>query len=610
MNGLDPLPIRREILKYDFDKFNGDLRASINVVLITFPQAMAYALIAGLPIDYGLYGATVATIAAALFSGTGFTNFGPTNSTSMLLLSSFATLSIPPSSIPIYLPILLLLTGIFLILSAFFNVANLVQYISKSVIFGYITSIVVLMISHQAHNLFGFSLEDKTSFLDVLVSTFDNLSASRIEAIILSIFTAIIYVFVRKKLRNLPYVAITIIAISVVSYIASTVFNIKLQFLESVNADNWAISWNGLNFEHISLMADTALTLSFLCLIDGTTISKSMSARMGKPPNVNQVVFSLGIANLLCGFFSGMPASGSLVRSAVSYRSGAKTAVSSIFCGIWCLLGIIFLGPLFKFIPKAGLSTIIVMLAISLLNIRAIKIIVNSTRSDATVFIITFVSGLLFPLNTAIFIGVFISIALFLRKAAIPEFHEFTFDDADIIAEIGDSSTNNEHPEISIVHIEGNLFFAASDVFREQIRMVCERNALQVIILKMRNAMHIDATCIMALEELVRYMQIKNRALILSEVSSNAIKTLKNSGLIKLIGVDNIFADNRNNPNLSTAKALKRAKNIIGQSTKTQIRIFTKEISEVSYRQRLKSSLKTLVAPIQKKFKRNIIKKQ
>lgn len=611
LNGVDLLPVRQAILKYNIEKLKGDVRAGCNVALLTFPQAVAYAIIAGLPIDCGVYGATIATIAAAFFSGSHFVNFGPTNATAVLLMSSFATLSIPPEKMTLYLPILLVLTGIFLILGAFLNIANLVQYISRSVIFGYVTAIVVLMVAHQIHNLFGFPLDltpnTPVTFFDVCLSTIKGLPSLHWDALFFSCLTLVLYLILKRYLPHWPFVAVTIILVSVISYLCNQFLPLSLQFLSPVDAGQWKFSWHGFNFEHLSLMADTALALSFLCLLDGTTISKSMAARLGQKPNVNQVVYGLGVANIFCGILSGMPASGSLVRSAVNYNSGAKSPVAGIFSGLLCLCGIIFLGPFFQYIPQAGLAMLIVLLALSLFNKHAIRIIVTATRSDALVFTMTFLAGLLFPLNSAIYMGIFLSIALFLRKAAVPEFHEYTFNDSEVLSEVtGQEQNLQEHPEISIVHIEGNLFFAASDLFRDQIRQVCERPALQVIILKMRNALHIDATCIMALEELVRYMQMKHRVLILSEAKAGALKSLKNSGLIHLIGIENIFADNRKNPNLSTAKALKRAKSIIGQP-RLQIRILTKDIrNEPSYGQRIKTSLRTLVAPIQDRFHRNV----
>jgi SulP family sulfate permease len=198
-----------------------------------------------------------------------------------------------------------------------------------------------------------------------------------------------------------------------------------------------------------------------------------------------------------------------------------------------------------------------------LIDRHAIKIVNLTTKSDASVFAATFVSGLFIPLDSAIYVGVGISIVLFLKKVAQPEMVEYTFKEDGQLAQMN----TNEHrsiPQVSIVHLEGELFFGAADLFRDQMRRVCEEPNLKIVILKMRNAHHLDATGVMALEELLVYMSDKGRYLILSEVKSDMIRVLKNSRLYEKIEARNIHTDDPNNPTLSTAKALKRAQEKIG----------------------------------------------
>lgn len=613
-NNIDPLPIAKILLRYDLEKFWGDCFAGLSVALLVFPQAIAYALLAGLPTEYGLYGATVATMIAALFSGVYYVNLGPTNSTAVLMLSTFAASGIPAAAAPELLPILLVLVGIFLLLSAFFNVASLAQYVSRSVILGYVTAIVVIMIVHQLHYALGFPLilaQDRSqTFFDVIYATLTGLKCIDIKAATLSILTILAFRTLKKYFPQGPFVALTILSLALLTWFIQTVTSWKIEVLTAVDVESWKASFSGFNFDNINLLADSAMALSFICLIDITTIVKTMAARIGVKPPVNQVVYSLGLANIFCGICSGMPASGSLVRSSASYISGAKTALVSFFCGIFCLLGIVCLGPLFHYIPRAGLATLIILLACQLFDKHAIRIVITATQSDCIVFFITCFSAFIFPLNTAIYLGVFLSIALFLKKAAAPEFHEYRYDENNRIQEIDEpSKTTVRHPEISIVHIEGNLFFASSEMFRQQIREVCERPLLRVIILKLRNAMHVDATCLLALEELFKYMQMRDSVLILSEVNSRVLKALKRSGILKLLGPKNIFLDQRNAPNVSTAKALKHAQEIIGHKN-LNIRILTHHVAEpISYSQKIKTSIKSFVTPIQNRIAKTIKKK-
>ncbi|MDR0392823.1 MAG: STAS domain-containing protein [Puniceicoccales bacterium] len=566
-NGLSVLPIYQDFSKYNLEKLRQDAFAGLSVTLIVFPQAMAYALLAGLPIEYGLYGATVAAFAAALFAGSHFISLGPTNATAVLLVNSFAMLGIPTEKMPIFLPTLLVLTGSFLILSAFLNLANVVQYVSRSVISGYITAVAIIVIVNQIHNVLGFNLatiQDNTfTFIDTCSATLSGLPDIEGSSAFVSLITLCIYRFIKTKFPKSP-VALTIIALACLTYILQNVMDIHVQVLTSIDASVRHASWVGFSLDNLNLVADSALILSFICLVDSTIVLKSLSLRIGQKANANQMAFGLGLANIFCGLFSGMPVSASLVRSSTNYTSGARTSFASLFCGCFCLLCIICLGPFFHYIPKAGLATLIIILACSFLDKHTLKVVITSTRSDTCVFFVTFVAAFLFPLSTAIYIGVFLSIALFLKKAAVPAFFECTYDENNEISEVDPNTPLLKQSEIAIIHMEGNLFFASSEIFRDQMRMISERPSLKIIILKMRNVMHIDATCILAFEELLYYMYLNKRVLILSEVNKYILKALQRSKLTEFIGLENIFTDKRSQPNLSTALALKHAQNIIG----------------------------------------------
>jgi SulP family sulfate permease len=202
----------------------------------------------------------------------------------------------------------------------------------------------------------------------------------------------------------------------------------------------------------------------------------------------------------------------------------------------------------------------------------------RTTKSDAAVFLITFGGGMIFPLDTAIYIGVGVSIMLFLKKVARPEMVEYAFNDKGELAQTNETITRDT-PEVSIVHVEGELFFGAADLFRDQMRRICEDPNLKIVILKMRNAHHMDATGVMALEELVRYMNELGRYLILSEAKEDLIRVLRNSGLYNYIEERNIFNDDPHNPTMSTARALRRAKEHLG-TTEANVSIYIDPIKD------------------------------
>lgn len=188
------------------------------------------------------------------------------------------------------------------------------------------------------------------------------------------------------------------------------------------------------------------------------------------------------------------------------------------------------------------------------------------------VFFVTLVAGLLFKLDFAIYLGTGTSIVLFLRKVSTPELVEYTFNDDGHLTELN-KKNDRAHEHIFIFHVEGELFFGAAELFRDQIRIVSEEPNLKVIILKMRNAHHLDATTMMALEELILYIRERDRNLIVSGARRDVYKVFRDSGILSMVGRKNFFMDHPSNPNLSTAKALRRAQEVIGKQS-AEVRIY------------------------------------
>ena len=562
-NTLEFMPIRQSLAGYQTSYFNGDLRAGLNVALLAFPQGMAYALIAGLPIQYGIYGSAIAAMVAPIFAKSHFITLGPTNATSVILLSAFASLVIVGAEKLSMVPLLILLVGLFVLICAYFKVANLVQYISRSVITGYITAAALLIITNQIPKSLGLEIVGKgATFYESVVLMFQSIHTAHWATLAVSLSTTCLFVLLNKKFKALPNVAICLVVISTgTELILGHESGIK--FLSGIDATDWSFQAPDFSLSSIQVLASPALAIALLCILEGISIGKSLAAKTGGRLDANQAMFSIGMANIACAFFSGMPASGSLTRSTLSTTSGGRTVLASCMSGLILFVGAFALGPFTQYIPQCTLAVLVIAIGISLINKHAIRIVTLTTKSDASVFAATFGSGLFMPLNTAIYVGVGTSIILFLKKVARPEMVEYTFNDEGQLAEM-DKPEQRSVPQVSIVHVEGELFFGAADLFRDQMRRICEEPNLKIVILKMRNAHNLDATGVMALEELLLYIEENGRYLILSEVKADMIRVLKNSGLYEKVEARNIFTDEPSNPTMSTAKALKRAKDHLG----------------------------------------------
>jgi len=562
---LDFFPIRKQVRGYDRADFSGDIRAGLNVALLAFPQGMAYALIAGLPIYYGIFGSAIAAVVGPLFSRGHFIVLGPTNATSVLLMSSFIGVVAVQDKL-VLVPLIVILAGIFLIIGAYLRLASFIQFISRTVVIGYITAAALLISLNQVKNALGFTFdsdEKADSFFESLYYTALHLHETHWPSLVLSLITFAVYFGLSQKLPKLPNVAITLVIMSLVAAFFEPLGGTGLRFLQAVNASEWNFTPPPLDFGMASTLLSGALAIALLSVLEGTSIGKSLAARSGARLDTNQEMFSMGISNIACGFFSGMPASGSLTRSVLNINSGARTPMASIYSGLIVATGAVTIGFLVQYIPQASLAVLIICIGVSLINVRNIRLVFRSTHSDAAVFVTAVLTGLVLGLDSAIYVGTGLSIMLFLRKAANPELVEYQFNEKGQLA-VKEEKEERAMPEVSIVHVEGDLFFGASDLFRDQMRRICDDPNLKIVILRMKNARLLDASSVMALDELITYMNEKNRSVVVSGVKKEIYRVLRNSGVLEKIGRENIFRESIANPTLSTANAIRRAQEILG----------------------------------------------
>ncbi len=572
---LDPFPLRRTLRHYTFAKAKADAKAAANVALLDFPQGMAYALIAGLPVQHGIYCSAIASCAGPALASSRFVMLGPTNATAVLLLSAMLALNIPDTEKLFALPLLLLMVGMFMILGAFLRVANLVQYISRSVITGYITAAAALIIVNQVKHALGFETPRAAAFFENLGYTLSGLAHTHLPSAFLSAVTLLIYLVCRRCFKTFPNVAIALASGSLVAW-GLTQFDLRVDMLSPIAPGSWAVSLPHFDFGLFASLANAALAIALLAILESSSIAKTLAARSGDRVDVNQQMLSIGVCNLINAFGSGMAVSGSLTRSVLNWSSGAQTAISSLISGALLIAGVLLLGPYIGYIPKPSLAVLVILVGVSLVNREQIRVMLKATKSDCTVFLVTFLGGLLVPLDTAIYLGTGASIILFLKKASQPQLVEIAFNDRGELSERTHEPGKDEAPEISIVHVEGELFFGSTEIFLDQTRIIVEDPNLKIIVLRMRNAHHLDASAAMAIGELVRFARESGRDVIISGAHDEVERVFRNSGLMDILGEKNFFRLIPQNPNISTRNALKRAQEILGANAKPNIVIFAK----------------------------------
>ena len=591
-------PFVGSLRRYNLDKLRADSHAAANVTLLAVSQAIAFAAIAGLPVVYGVLCTGVAALVAPLFAASRYTIMGPTNATAFMLFSFFSVNPELAGRWSELVPLLVLMVGLIATFGSFLRVADLMQYVSRSVLVGYISGAAVLILSNQCIHLLGvgnwIDHESTASFVGLLLGLFKALPHTDWVSLSIGLATLLIFWGLKKWKPAWPVFAIALV-------ISSVLFGSLIRFRIGPfeGAATFATFgfdeliprlpnlWRSDIFNDVSALLGVAFAIAFLASLENTLMAKALASKSGDHSDVNQDMFSVGMANIASAVAGGMPASGSLTRSSLNFESGAQSRFASLFSGVYSLIFAVVIAasvgwgvPLVDYVPKAALAALVVALSFSLFNVHNIRICLRSTGDDAVVLIVTFLSTLLAPLHVAIFIGVALSITLFLRKASQPDLVEYEFSDEGELREMGEKR-ERPIPAISIVHVEGELFFGAAELFRTQIQRTVSDPAIQVIILRLKNARHLDATSVMALEDLIRFMRGKGLHLIVSGAPREVYRVLKKSGVLNTLqegcdreaGESNLFLTNPRNPNLSTRGALKRAQQVLG-TDKADIRIF------------------------------------
>jgi len=562
------LPFVGVVRSMDGPTFKADLIAGLNVALLAFPMSMAFAMKAGLPIWCGLVGCGVAAAVAPLFSGSANLSAGPTNATAALLLGSFATLGATnPELRAAVLPTLVLMTGLFLLLASWLRLSGFADFVPRTVISAYIAAAALRVIALQLPIALGMPGDHASETLPEVLWHALRMGRTLINPELgLTIVTGIVYFILRPKygagkaiLGAVAVATIGAILAQNVAYGQGGHGNLVAYVGEAAQAG--ATPHLDFSGRTLSTLFSPALALAVLIVIEGTANARASALKTGRPSDLHQEVYGLGMANVACAFTGGMAASGSISRSALNVASGARTAMASLLCGGF-ILGALFLArPAVAVVPLSTLAILVILAELELANFSAIKLILKSSAQDRTVFLATFATALLAPLDVAIFLGTSVAVAFYLKQTSTPEVVEYDFSDT---GEIKERPKGQGTTGISILHVEGSLHFGATQAFHEHLRRASADPNLKVLVLKFREALYLDANGVLLLRDLADMLKSDGRHLILCEAKADTMRIIVNAGLDQSVGKENVFPFEEAHPNLALAKAVRRARELAG----------------------------------------------
>ncbi len=571
-------PIAGELRDYDRRKLRADTIAAATVAMVSIPQAMGFALLAGLPPQMVLGCVVVGGFVAAIFFSSRHVVFGPSNSLSLLLAATFITLrgsSLGPAELAVLLAFLI---GACQLAAGLMRFGQVTQFISRSVVIGYSAAIGVLLAFSQLHHLLGATRPPGDSLWTAPVQALEKALAGEgnLWSAGLALAAFLLFMLIRRMRPRWPDALIGLVFFSLFDWLldlsAFGVANLGQSYALQATLPDF--SGLPLTLRELATVRDLfvpAVAIALLGMLEAASISKTYSIRSGEEVDTNRELVAMGVGNIFSGLFAGMPGSASFARSAANFQAGGRTQISGLLSSIAVLGFVLLLSPLVNHLPVPVLAAALIRVGWNLVDREQIRIAARSTRSDALALFGTFGCAILLPLDVAIYAGVVFALFLALRKASTPTLAEYVFNETGQLTERS-TATRREHPQVAIIHVEGEMFFGAADLFQSHIRRQAEREDLRVVILRLKNARHLDATTVFALRALLDWFRQTNRHLLISGVHGDVLRVLKNSGLLRHIGVENVFPAELN-PNLATKKALQRASSLL-DGAQAEVRIY------------------------------------
>jgi SulP family sulfate permease len=557
---------------YSFDELRRDVVAGLTVATVAVPQAMAYALIAGIPPQYGLFTAIVMTALGSVFGSSRFLINGPTNAISLVVFGAVAVGTTgPDDDRRLQLVFLLaLLAGLIQITMALLKLGDLTRYVSEAVILGFMAGAGLLVALTQVDRLLG--LHPMGNGDDYLLRRLwltwttggpINYRSFAIGLATLAMIIGLHQLSARLKIK-LPELLLTLIGISLAVWLFDRLLEAgPVEHLE-VEARLPRLSLPVFSQDAIRRVWGGALAIALLGLVEALAIAKSLAARTRERLDYNRQCLAEGIANVGAGLFQCMPGAGSLTRSAINYFSGAATRVSGIFSALAVTGSVLLFAPLAHYVPQPALAGVLMWTAWRIVDRPRLKFCLRATRFDAGLAIATAVSAVFLSIEFSILIGTFLSFLFYVPRAARLRSTELIVGGERVLRE-----RRPDDPvctRLVVLSLEGELFFGAAQDLQEKLVELGRRvdQGVKVIILSLKWARNPDMVCLEHLQNFLKDMQARKVTVLLCGVREDLAHSLHSLRSHHWLPPECVFREDGAGTS-STLQAVRRAYELLGE---------------------------------------------
>ncbi len=542
------VPALDSLRSYRFASARADFLAGCSVAAVAVPQAMAYAMIAGLPAEYGLYTAVVMTTVGALFDSSRQLINGPTNAISIALLSAVGGIASTDERIQAAVLIAFLVGAIQIAISVL-RLGDMTRYISHSVIVGFTAGASVLLVLDQTKNLLGLKAIGAAHehFLYRFWLTMTQGGAVHPPTLAIGLVSIALVLVLRWIKARIDWPLLPEFLIVVILMAAATAgLGLAGQGVSVVGDIPAALPsprLPPLGAPYLHDLAGSALAIALLGLLEAISMAKAIAAVTGQKLDMNQQCLSEGFANLTGSFFQCMPGSGSLTRSAINQQAGARTQWSGVVSAVAVALIMMVFAPYARFIPRSALAGLLMLTAARMVNLRDLRYHMRASRFDATIVAVTAIAAFAISIEFCVLIGVFMSFMLAVPRTGKMLLTEFVVSLDRSVRErrAGDEVCGR----LLIFGLEGEMYFGSGASLEQHLDAICDRVVpeTQAVVLRLKRARNPDAVGMSLLERCVDRLQRRGVHVVLCGIREGMYSCMENCGLAEKIGEKHIFLE-------------------------------------------------------------------
>ncbi|HAA19494.1 MAG TPA: sodium-independent anion transporter [Cytophagales bacterium] len=548
MNLQRYFPFLQWLPGYSRNELRGDLSAGLTVGVMLIPQGMAYSMLAGLPPIFGLYASTIPLVLYALFGTSRQLAVGPVAMVALLIATGVGQLAEVGSAEFIGLAILLsLMVGVMQFALGVFRLGFLVNFLSHPVISGFTSAAALIIGLSQLKHLLGIDIPRSNYIHEILINAAQNVDSIHLPTLALGLGGIVVILFIKRLKKGIPGPLVAVI-LSILAVYFLGLHEGGMKIVQEVPSGLPSLSFPSLEIESLRGLLPIAITISLVGFMESIAVAKAIQAKhKNYEVDNNQELIGLGLANIGGALFSAFPTTGGFSRTAVNDQAGAKTGLASIISAALIILTLLFLTPLFYYLPKAVLASVIMVAVFGLIDLKEAKHLWKTDKRDFAMLLVTFLATLSLGIEQGIGVGVILSLAMVVYRSTYPH-----------VAVLGNLPGTTQwrnvtrfteviqRPEILVVRFDAQLFFANTNIFRDKLaQFEAEKGeALQLVVLDFAAVNGLDSSAVHVLHDLHTEYQQRGVVLYLSAVKGPIRDIMYRSGLMEEIGRKNFFLGN------------------------------------------------------------------